>query len=484
MTAGGVALLEACLLGRPIVALALAENQRQAVSGLEREGAVVVATPETCRRGGRGARGRPELAGSRFRMPRDAAIDGKGAARVADTLEQSRWRDEARTLVVVRRAGAHRLDPPARARCSQDLGGRPLLRFMLDRLADLRVDELVVATSTLDRDDAVVDVAQDAGRQVVRGSEADVLDRFATALDAHPADHVIRLTADCPLADPVLDRGRAGPASRSRRRLHVERVPAYVSAWSRLRGHDSRRAPHRARGSNRPGRARARDALPLPPARALRAGQHAQRHRRSDAEGWTVDTADDLAFVRRIVDAMNARLGRRHVLLAGGVAGGRARGRSSRCRRRRRSFRRAGSTAAFFLACRNDTDAVQHSRSRRPDRPRRARAMVRVQDRRSRRTAPGCGSCRVSPSARCASTYAAESGRSASRSRPRSAARASGTALLEALVEDVGDRSSGRDAHCVGARGQHAVDARVRAASASSPTAPTASSADSGRDLT
>ena len=40
VTAGGVALLEACLLGRPIVALALAGNQRQAVYGLEREGAV------------------------------------------------------------------------------------------------------------------------------------------------------------------------------------------------------------------------------------------------------------------------------------------------------------------------------------------------------------------------------------------------------------------------------------------------------------
>ena len=38
MTAGGVTLLEACLLGRPIVALALADNQRQAVHGLDARG--------------------------------------------------------------------------------------------------------------------------------------------------------------------------------------------------------------------------------------------------------------------------------------------------------------------------------------------------------------------------------------------------------------------------------------------------------------
>ena len=34
-------------------------------------------------------------------------------------------------------------------------------------------------------------------------------------------------------------------------------------------------------------------------------------------EGWTVDTADDLAFVRRIVDSH----ARRRLLVAGGVAG-------------------------------------------------------------------------------------------------------------------------------------------------------------------
>jgi spore coat polysaccharide biosynthesis predicted glycosyltransferase SpsG len=87
VTAGGVALLEACLLGRPIVAMALADNQRQAVAGLERESAVMVATPETVVDAVR------TLMADRARrvtlsVTARSAIDGKGAARVADTLEQ------------------------------------------------------------------------------------------------------------------------------------------------------------------------------------------------------------------------------------------------------------------------------------------------------------------------------------------------------------------------------------------------------------
>ena len=87
VTAGGVALLEACLLGRPIVALALAENQRQAVFGLEREGAVTAATPEAV----------PDVVGTlladrsrRIELANAArsAIDGKGPTRVVDVLEQ------------------------------------------------------------------------------------------------------------------------------------------------------------------------------------------------------------------------------------------------------------------------------------------------------------------------------------------------------------------------------------------------------------
>lgn len=85
-----------------------------------------------------------------------------------------------------------------------DFDGRPLLEFMLARLAGLRVDHLVVATTESAGDDDVVALCRRLGVDVVRGPERDVLTRFRMVIDAYPADVVVRLTADCPLVDPTI----------------------------------------------------------------------------------------------------------------------------------------------------------------------------------------------------------------------------------------------------------------------------------------
>ena len=109
--------------------------------------------------------------------------------------------------VIQARAGSTRLP----AKVLADLGGRPVLEWVVRaaRAASL-VDEVIVATSTLAGDDVVADLAESLGARVVRGSEDDVLSRFVAALDAYPADAVVRLTADCPLLDPTLIDAVAG----------------------------------------------------------------------------------------------------------------------------------------------------------------------------------------------------------------------------------------------------------------------------------
>jgi spore coat polysaccharide biosynthesis protein SpsF (cytidylyltransferase family) len=105
------------------------------------------------------------------------------------------------TLCVLQaRMGSTRLPGKVMA----ELGGRPALAFMLDRLAPLQVDQLVVATSTAEGDDRLEVLAKEKGVAVVRGPEEDVLARFMVALDAYSATHVVRLTGDCPLMDAAV----------------------------------------------------------------------------------------------------------------------------------------------------------------------------------------------------------------------------------------------------------------------------------------
>lgn len=87
----------------------------------------------------------------------------------------------------------------------RDLGGLPVLGWVIRalRAAD-GLDDVVIATSTLSGDDAIEAYAEQVGVACVRGSEDDVLARFVLALDRHPADAVVRVTADCPLIDPAL----------------------------------------------------------------------------------------------------------------------------------------------------------------------------------------------------------------------------------------------------------------------------------------
>lgn len=81
----------------------------------------------------------------------------------------------------------------------------PMIIRQIERVArSRRIDRLVVATSTDPLDDAIEAAVRRDGIAVHRGPLDNVLERFVGALDAHPADHVVRLTADCPLADPTV----------------------------------------------------------------------------------------------------------------------------------------------------------------------------------------------------------------------------------------------------------------------------------------
>jgi spore coat polysaccharide biosynthesis protein SpsF len=81
--------------------------------------------------------------------------------------------------------------------------GEPMLARQIARLRrSSRLDKLVVVTSTDPTDDAVAELAAGLGVDVFRGSLDNVLSRFCGAIETHKPNVVVRLTGDCPLADP------------------------------------------------------------------------------------------------------------------------------------------------------------------------------------------------------------------------------------------------------------------------------------------
>lgn len=85
------------------------------------------------------------------------------------------------------------------------IAGRTMLDRVVTRVGrSVAVDDVIVATSTLAQDDAIVEHCQTLGVRVERGDPLDVLTRYAHVVRNTEADVVVRITGDCPFIDPSL----------------------------------------------------------------------------------------------------------------------------------------------------------------------------------------------------------------------------------------------------------------------------------------
>jgi spore coat polysaccharide biosynthesis protein SpsF len=188
----------------------------------------------------------------------------------------------------------------------KDLCGAPMILRQVERVRRARrIGRLVVATSDDPSDDPLAQTLAAAGVDVWRGPLDDVLARFVGALDAFPAEHVVRLTGDCPLIDPEgIDACIA---------LHLECGADYTSntpstfAWPKgldvevITAQGLRRAAAQASTPeehehvtwgvwNRPDR--------------WRIAWLKSAHADDNDIRWTVDTPEDFAFVREVYEAL------------------------------------------------------------------------------------------------------------------------------------------------------------------------------------
>jgi spore coat polysaccharide biosynthesis protein SpsF len=215
-----------------------------------------------------------------------------------------------------------------------DIHGEPMLGRVVQRVSRASlVDDVVVATTTDPADDALNGYCISHSLPCWRGSQYDVLDRYYRAARASKAEIVVRITADCPLVDADLidqtirallgnlssetsgDSGSQGEFD-----FAANRLPP---PWRRTFpiGLDAEACTYTAlerawREASQP--AEREHVMPymyerveLEPARhQLSVGQSPRGFRVAllvapqdyGTYRWTVDTADDLEFVRQVYD--------------------------------------------------------------------------------------------------------------------------------------------------------------------------------------
>lgn len=86
-----------------------------------------------------------------------------------------------------------------------DIQGKPLIIREIDRINQSKlIGGVIVATSEEPSDDQLADVLKEFGVSFFRGSLNNVLSRFTQIITDLNPSCVIRLTADCPLIDPEI----------------------------------------------------------------------------------------------------------------------------------------------------------------------------------------------------------------------------------------------------------------------------------------
>ena len=185
------------------------------------------------------------------------------------------------------------------------LAGRPMVERQIERLRRCEtLSRLVVATSEDPSDDVLASFLTDIGVEAHRGPLADVLGRYVGAIEAlGVSGQVVRLTADCPLADPgVIDdcvrlQAKLGVdyCSNGRNRtfprgLDVEVFNAADLLTAGREATDPYDREHVTPYLYRPG-------APFTQGELLQA-------RDESALRWTVDTPEDYAFVEKVYAAL------------------------------------------------------------------------------------------------------------------------------------------------------------------------------------
>jgi spore coat polysaccharide biosynthesis protein SpsF len=104
-------------------------------------------------------------------------------------------------IIIQARTGSSRFP----GKILKKINDKEIIRYLLERLESI-IDKknIVVATTTSELDNSIVNLCNTYRYNCFRGSESDVLSRFYNVAMEYQFDHIIRCNSDCPLIDPIL----------------------------------------------------------------------------------------------------------------------------------------------------------------------------------------------------------------------------------------------------------------------------------------
>lgn len=206
-----------------------------------------------------------------------------------------------RTVAIIQaRMGSTRLP----GKVLMDIAGQTMLQRVIERAARTDgVAEVVVATSTAQADEAIVSTCQTIGTRCVRGSEDDVLSRYRLAAEEASAEAIVRVTSDCPLLDPGVSgmvvrrfvEERPDYASNTEERTWPRGLDTEIFTWEALEMADREADQRYQREHVTPFIKEHTDRFRILP---VTGSEDHSEHR------WTVDTPEDLHFVRAVYDEL------------------------------------------------------------------------------------------------------------------------------------------------------------------------------------
>jgi len=183
------------------------------------------------------------------------------------------------------------------------LENKSVLEHVVERTKKSKhIHQVVVATTVAEGDDPVYELMREKKIPIFRGSECDVLDRYYQCALAFGADHVVRITADCPLIDPeVIDRvveahlqhgndytsNVLTPTFPDGEDVEIMKMEVLKEAWEKAslasqREHVTQYIIHEERYCK----------------------ENIVHEENLGSLRWTLDTADDFLLIRRIYEAL------------------------------------------------------------------------------------------------------------------------------------------------------------------------------------